>query len=270
MIKIPLISCVMVTKGRYELIKKSVYCYTQQTYKNKELIVLSQGDAATNNLIETYIQGLGRSDIQFLVASPKLTLGAMRNLSIELTTGSVVCQWDDDDLYHPLRLVTQYHALLDSGVSASLYSEHLKYFKNTGEIYWIDWSGEKKEFERFLCGTVMFDKKYFYMNHNMLYPESGNRSGKEEDLDVLQKLLRCGRIAPIKEGYQYIYVYHGDNVYWLEHHKLVLDKKILSQSELLNRKDLLTQTFEAVRITEPVVVRSLIEPAFEYRGTNEV
>lgn len=251
----------MVTCGRPKLLQESVRCYLKQTYANKELIILSQGSVEINKEIQDYLKLVDRDDIQFVSCSKSLSLGAMRNLSIELTTGSIVCQWDDDDLYHPLRIQTQLNAVMGSGVSASLYQQHLKYFADTKELYWVDWEGMPREFERYLCGSIMFHKKYFHAVNNLLYPETP----REEDLDALKKLMNFGRIAPITHGNQYIYVYHGSNTYWREHHSLVLEKRVFSKHELMDRRLDLEHTFAEVGL-KTAVVRSLCETAFNYEG----
>jgi glycosyltransferase involved in cell wall biosynthesis len=260
----PKISCVTVTNGRVALLKKSIHCYLSQTYSNKELIVLSQGSKDANEQIGSHIDSLQRRDIQFITCDPKMSLGAMRNLSLELTTGEVVCQWDDDDLCHPFRISDQFHRL-SQGAIAACYRQHLKYYLHTGEMYWIDWAIEKQVFERYLPGTIMFWKQFFHDSYNMLYPEFGKCSGREEDLCLLQRFLDTGTIADVDLGHQYIYVYHGNNIYWLEHHNLVLAKRVFTNEELLARKPLLEETFRAVGIDQPVKVRSLEGVAFEYQ-----
>lgn len=269
MIACPKISCVTVTNGRVALLKKAIHCYLSQTYGNKELIVLSQGSNEVNIQIRAHIDSLQRRDIQFISADPKMSLGAMRNLSIELTTGEVICQWDDDDLYHPFRLSNQFHRL-SQGAIAACYRQHLKYYLHTGEMYWIDWSIEKQEFERYLPGTIMFWKQIFYNSYNKLYPEVGECCGREEDLCLLQRFLNEGKIADVDDGHQYTYVYHGNNIYWLEHHNLVLAKRVFNNDELLARKSLLEETFRVVGIDQPVKVRSLEGTAFEYTPSTKV
>jgi len=197
-----------------------------------------------------------RNDIRFLAAPQSLTLGAMRNLSIEVAQGDVICQWDDDDLYHPVRLSTQYKFLSSQpGVAGTCYSEFLKYFADTNQMYWIDWSDEHPpEAYRFLSGTVMFYKKYFYEYGNMLYPEYGSQSDKEEDLNVLQKLILKGRILAVSPTHHYIYVYHGGNTYDLAHHRITVDtsglKKMATKSKILRNEKLLKQMFRLVGLEQ--------------------
>jgi glycosyltransferase involved in cell wall biosynthesis len=267
-ISFPKVSCVCTTKGRSDLIVKSIQCYLKQIYPNKELVIVSQGDDDSNNQISNYIKSLERDDISFFVVPKIASLGSMRNTSVELSKGELICQWDDDDLYHPERIMTQFQAIRsNSANTAAAYHDFLKLFSHTQELYWCDWSKEHEYSHRFLCGSIMFYKKIFHM-YEVFYPEIGPQSSCEEDLNVLEKLINKGKIAPITAGNQYVYVYHGSNTYELEHHKLAIDirwgKKVFDKESLLQNKSLLENTFQVIGIDQHVKVRSLEEVVFEY------
>lgn len=266
--RLPTITCVTVTQGRVELLKKAIRCYTHQSFINKNMVIVSQGTQEDNRRIRDHLRDLNRADISFYEAPSDLSLGAMRNLSCEIATGDIICQWDDDDLYHPDRMMLQYNVLRsDSNRVASLYCDFLKYFMTTGEVYWCDWSGEPLPTHRFLCGSVMFYKSMFGM-YSTFYPQEGSQSRVEEDLHILDKLQSKGQLGPVWAGWHYIYVYHGGNVYDIEHHRLTLDttwgKKILSVEQLLERRSLLESTFDLVGADKPMVVRSKDEIAFTH------
>jgi glycosyltransferase involved in cell wall biosynthesis len=265
---IPLISCVCVTKNRLDLLKKSICCFINQTYSYKNLFILSQSNDECNKEIEDYLKEFNRNDIFLFTAPETLSLGAMRNTVVELATGPIICQWDDDDLYSPDRISTQFHLLrCNSSSVATLYCDFLKYFQNTGEIYWCDWSQEREYSHRFLCGSIMFYKSIFY-EFEMFYPENGHQSSYEEDLNVLEKIISKGKITPLFAGHQYVYVHHGSNLYNLDHHKLTLDtrwgKRVLNKEEILSRKILIDATLKSVGIESDVAVRSLDEVAFQF------
>jgi hypothetical protein len=265
----PKVSCVTVTTGRVNLIKKAIHCYLYQTYKNRELVILSQGTEEENRQIESHVRSLGRDDIIFFEAPSHLTLGAMRNTSIEIAKGDIICQWDDDDLYDPDRIRTQYLALRRHSKNVGCaYSNFLKYFKNTGEVYWCDWSNEGTLSSQLLCGAVMFYKRIFHKYKSMLYPQTGAQCHVEEDLNVLQKLLASGSVAPVFGAHQYVYIYHGENTYDLEHHKLTLlinsGKFVMESHNLLANQSLLEETFSLMGVDSPVTFRSLDQDAFTY------
>lgn len=269
----PLITCACVTKDRPELLKRSINCYINQTYPNKKLVIVSQSNEDNNKIIFNYLKTLNRDDILFLEAPSMLTLGAMRNVSVELATGEIVCQWDDDDVYHPHRLITQYKALIsDSRNVASIYSQFLKYFSNSHEVYWCDWWNEHEYSHRFLCGSIMFYKALFHLWENF-YPERGSQSCREEDLHVLEKLISKGLIAPVTAGNQYIYVYHGVNTYDLDHHKMTLDvrwgKKVFNKIQLVGNQDLIKDALNYMDLDNEIYVKSLDELAFTYKKSSE-
>ena len=262
----PKISCVTVTTGRVDLLKKAIHCYAYQTYKNRELVILAQSNIEQ---IRPYVDSLRRDDIILLEAPSHLTLGAIRNASIEIAKGDIICQWDDDDLYHPDRIRTQYLALrTHSSNVACAYSDFLKYFKATGEVYWCDWSGESSLSSQMLCGTIMFHKRMFHENGSILYPQTGEQCHVEEDLNVLQKLIAAGPVVPVFGGNHYVYIYHGKNTYDLAHHKLTLltnsGKFIMNSENLRDNQKVLEETFRLAGVDVSVTFRSLKEDAFTY------
>lgn len=265
---LPTITCVTVTKGRCDHLRRSIQCYLRQSYVNKNMVIVSQGTDDDNAKIGEYIYSLNRSDISYFTAATDLCLGAMRNTSVEIATGRVICQWDDDDLYHPDRLMLQYNVLrADTRRVACLYCDFLKYFKTTGDVYWCDWAGEPLLTHRFLPGSVMFYKEVFGQ-FRIFYPQEGIQCHVEEDLNVLEKLRSKGDLGPVWSGWHYTYVFHGSNVYDLDHHNLTLDtswgKKVLDVEQLLERRELLESTFEKVGVDSPVNVRSKDGVAFTY------
>lgn len=274
---LPKISCVCVTKNRPYLLKKSIRCYIHQNYQNKELVIISQGDPESNEEIQNYLKEVNRNDISFFIMPDLASLGSLRNTSIEIATGELICQWDDDDLYHPDRLITQYQAIRKSDRNlASIYCDFLKFFAETKELYWCDWSDKYDFSHKFLCGSIMFYKKVFNM-FEVFYPEFGDQSCRQEDLNVLEKIITKGKISPIVSGNHYIYVYHGKNTYEIEHHKLTLNDKwgfkVFDRDAILYNKQLLEDTFKKVELNEKIKVCSLKELVFEYdpeRSNNEI
>jgi glycosyltransferase involved in cell wall biosynthesis len=267
--RLPTITCVMATRGRIELLKKAVSCYVQQSYMNKNMVIVSQGCDEENEAIRGFLSALGRSDISCYTAHPDTPLGTMRNTTVEIARGEVICQWDDDDLYHPDRLMMQYNVLrADSRRVASVYCDFLKYYKTTGDLYWCDWSGEPIPAHRYLCGSVMFHRTLFDM-YPVFYPQSGNQCHVEEDLNVLFKLHTKGDIGPVWSGWHYVYVYHGENTYDLDHHNWTLNtstgKRVLDTKQLVDRKSLLEHAFDVMGIDQQVKVRSKDDIAFVYQ-----
>src|SRR5436190_287881 len=110
----PVISCLCVTRARVNLLGRAVRCFLEQSHARRELlIVFDADDAATRQyvgaLADVRIRGIE------VAASPRRALGSLRNLAVAEARGQYVCQWDDDDWYHPDRLAVQLSALRESG-----------------------------------------------------------------------------------------------------------------------------------------------------------
>ncbi len=113
----PLITCSMVTRNRPLLAHRAIHCFMNQTYANKELLILDDGDIDYTPIIESFGKG---TPINYhrLAPSSGRTLGELRNLSIEVGNGDIQVQWDDDEWYHPERMSMQYEALKASSAGA--------------------------------------------------------------------------------------------------------------------------------------------------------
>jgi glycosyltransferase involved in cell wall biosynthesis len=106
-----LISCLMPTNNRLEFVRRALYCFQQQTWKHRELIVLDQGDDAT----EAYVRSLGDNTIHYHRTEPGQSVEELRVRCAALATGDLLANWDDDDWHHPSRLRLQAEFLIASG-----------------------------------------------------------------------------------------------------------------------------------------------------------
>jgi glycosyltransferase involved in cell wall biosynthesis len=89
----PLASCVCVTYNRPHLLNELLYCFLQQDYDNKELIIVND-----------------QASIKYLYNDPRVhiynlderfpSLGAKREYSRNLTKGDFIFIMDDDDIYY--------------------------------------------------------------------------------------------------------------------------------------------------------------------------
>lgn len=77
---------------------RSVKSFINQTYKNKELIIIADGCDKTEELYNKYFTKL--SFIKFFkVPKQPLYGGLIRNKGIELADGDVICYLDNDDVF---------------------------------------------------------------------------------------------------------------------------------------------------------------------------
>lgn len=113
---IPLVSCLMVTRGALFPARFAIAGFLAQTHVSRELVIVT--DTPSPELVE-HIGALEDPRIRLVLADPA-PLGSLRNIAIVAARGELVAQWDDDDLYAPDRLAVQLAALGKSGDAAIL------------------------------------------------------------------------------------------------------------------------------------------------------
>jgi glycosyltransferase involved in cell wall biosynthesis len=107
MSRFPLVSCIMPTRDRHELVPQAVACFLAQQYPHRELVVVDDG-------LEPVGDRLPRDPrIRYVrLDDPPASTGAKRNLACGLARGDLIAHWDDDDWCAPWRLTYQVDALL--------------------------------------------------------------------------------------------------------------------------------------------------------------
>lgn len=240
------ITCVCVTKDRPNLLQGSIGSYIDQTYTNKNLLIVSQSTPEINKIIKSQINKYNRSDIRLIEVNRELSLGEMRTCGAYEASGDIICQWDDDDYYNPKRISTQYAALIKNEAIVSAYGSHLHYYKAAKELYYIDWSTEPGEdWRRCLSGSMMFFKKI--SNQYLGIVDNFPALPKEEDLGFIQRSFLEYPYVIVPQGYQYVYVYHGENTCSKEHHQeFVKSKYVYTKEEICAMKPHISQSCKGI------------------------
>lgn len=205
-VSVAMISSIMVTRGRPQRALRSVDMFLKQILpEESELLVIA--DIRSDGWKEVEQKVSGVSKIRFFAPPPVETYVELRNFGMDEARGEVLCMWDDDDFYHPKRLSVQFSKMVSSGSKACFFGDYIHYNEQTKKLRWVryPWGG--------LPGTLMCLKsaKPRYPTHIGL--ESGRDSSMQVDL-----MSRIPCIA-IPDGYLYVYVYHGGNVWDSLHHQ---------------------------------------------------
>jgi glycosyltransferase involved in cell wall biosynthesis len=209
---------------RFSYLRRSIECYLAQTYPRRELIIVCGGPKRYAKRIERYAGSLRRPDIRVVHLAGRPTLGRLRNETLALARGKILCQWDDDDLSHPRRLALQHEALAESGAAGVILDNFFQYFEATGEIFVVLLAGRNQNFIGH-TGTIMFRSQ-----SKVRYLEMGERSMRHEDMDFFLALRQVGPLAVLAEPGIFLYVYHGKNTFDRAHHRRTVEKAARSAS----------------------------------------
>ncbi len=194
----PLMSCLMVTRGRAQQARLAIDCFLAQTYEARELIIV---DDDPHSQIAAQLDEIGSSRIRHVhLPDQGQSLGALRNIALDHALGDYICQWDDDDLYDPVRLEVQWQSMQASGAQASLLARWLIWWPHRRRLAvscYRDWEGS------LLCERSLMPR----------YPDW--RRG--EDSDVVTRLMQSVRVARIDMPRLYVYICHGANTFEPDH-----------------------------------------------------
>jgi glycosyltransferase involved in cell wall biosynthesis len=143
-----MISCHLpTTSARRRFLPLAIRCFLEQTYADRELVVLDDGEETVADLIPDDRR------IRYFYEPPHLALGAKRERMCHLSHGDIFAQWDDDDWSAPTRLERQAAALLP-GKECCLLDPYVLY----------DWKTNKAAtwtFRRTLDGPALYTRTFW-------------------------------------------------------------------------------------------------------------
>lgn len=195
----PLVSCLMVTRGNESLVSTAINSYLAQNYNNKELIIVC--DNLDSN-IDQFIEINRGEKIKYIKVPKKLSLGELRNISIEEAGGEIICQWDDDDLYNVNRLTASVCAIQNASISAV--------FLKRWFVWWPSKSILTISHPRVWEGSMVVTRDAV---KNIKY----SKTTRGEDTAFVNQLWLKERIGLIDYPHLYIYRITGQNT-WDENH----------------------------------------------------
>ena len=213
----PLVSALMVTKGDISYVKRAIKLFENQSWSNKELIIISVNkDERITSAIEE-----SACKIVFHLAPDGLNLGDLRNISISRANGEFLIQWDDDDLYHKDRILTMMNVLRESNADLAFLTQ------------WLIYSIAKKKLalspERIWEGSVIMKR-----SASIIYPSLN----KGEDTSVVTHQIKKHKIALVNAPKLYTYCITGLNTHDENHFENMFNQgKLYSSIDANNIKD---------------------------------
>lgn len=198
----PKVSCLTVTANRKHLMKRAIQCFQHQTYANKELVIVDDGEQDLSDILAP----LPADQVNYLrlEKKPENTLGKLRNRSLEEATGDFLVQWDDDDWYHPERISIQAETLME-GYDACCLSAALMHLDEEPYLH-HPYVGHLPDG---IPGSIMHRA-----DADIRYPHTR----RAEDTVYLNKWMEK-RYTQLPDEYAYLFIrcYHGSNT-WEKNH----------------------------------------------------
>jgi glycosyltransferase involved in cell wall biosynthesis len=148
-----LVSCIMPTYNRQELIRVALRCYLSQDWPDKELVVIDDGAEAVGDLVKQLVP-----DAVYIYLAEKQMIGIKRNLACESASGEVICHCDDDDWSAAGRIRDQVTRLLESGKQMTGYHS-ITYWNGIKAYRYVS------AVPQYAVGTTMCYQKSFWDKH---------------------------------------------------------------------------------------------------------
>lgn len=167
----PLVSCIMVTgksPERIPLARAAIRSFQQQTYENKELVILNTGEPLLSP--DNQLPGVTECYLP-----PELTLGELRNNGLNAAAGDYIAQWDDDDFSRNDRIERQVELAIKQQCPVTLLCQIRYSFTNNNAF--IVRQRPRPNYKVGIPGTVLHPKTVFR------YPAER----KHEDTHFLQQ-----------------------------------------------------------------------------------
>jgi len=104
-----LVSCIMPTANRPEMVPYAIDYFLHQDYENAELIILDNSEKQIVDLVPEHKR------IKYFYHQPTAFIGNLRNNACNLSKGEIIMHWDDDDWYAEDWITRQVETLKNSG-----------------------------------------------------------------------------------------------------------------------------------------------------------
>ncbi len=195
----PLVSVILPTRGRPELVRQALSAVVGQTYPGAiECIVVHDQEPPQAELAEL---GTASRTIRILTNSRTPGLAGARNTGVALAHGDFIASCDDDDAWHPAKLQAQISRLLDQP-DLLVVGSGIRLMLPGGKI--VNWPGraERISYELLLRNRVKeLHSSTLVMRRDAfakagLYDEAAP-NGYAEDYDWVLRAARVGRVGTV-------------------------------------------------------------------------
>ncbi|QCJ41552.1 glycosyltransferase family 2 protein [Bacillus sp. S3] len=133
--------------------------YQQQTWKDKELIIILNKDSM--DIDRWHKKARDYPNVQVFQLHEKATLGDCLNFGVMNASSDYIAKFDDDDYYGPEYITSSMDAFKNKNVWIVGKSSYYIYFKNKKALIYV--SGTRNSITDTVAGaTLLFRKEMFY------------------------------------------------------------------------------------------------------------
>ena len=248
------ISCLMVTKYDTKTFSQAIESYINQTWQDKELVVVFEKDQKYSAEKTKTANSIGA---KIVLAEDGLKIGELRNIAMDNATGDMVVQWDDDEINHPDRIKIQAERLLHEKAYACFLEDRLHhyqkekhlYLENGGYSFCLDGS-----IKQHCPGTLMMlnKKEFRYARRNW-----------GDDIEIMKDIAKQKKITTVKSmPCLYVYSYHGENTTSYQSHKTLTTKTCYGYHQILKIEHEIRSNLKLLGVGEGCTVVSMDGPVF--------
>ena len=184
------VSIVIACYNDHEYIKQAVQSALNQTYENKEIIIVDDG---SNLKTKAVLKDL-EPNLDLIITQDNRGVCAARNLGIKAATGTFILILDSDDFYEPT-FCEKAVQILQNNSKIKIVTCYANWFSSNGESLKFEPEGGK--LENFLINSaalsVMFRKSEVLASGG--YDE--NMKSGYEDWELYLRLLKSGGSAEV-------------------------------------------------------------------------
>ncbi len=226
-LKRPLVSALMLTgkcPEREPMARVAVRCFLNQTWPNKQLVIINHGKY-------TLATGDPRVKEIKIVKNEDVTLGDMRNRSIDESDGEWLVQWDDDDWHHPARIEVQMERARMDCLVTFLWQIRLNLLNETAFYDKMD-GGQHM--------SILFHRKIVYRYLPLEIREDTEFKRNFKQVEAIDNSVLNPHCDPL----MYIRTFHGRNIWDVSH---VMGGSAAKYDPKFNRIDLVGYHVDRVR-----------------------
>lgn len=150
--RFPLVSCIIPTYNRPQLLEKAIEQFVRQDYPNKELVIIDDSE-------QPFSKDLSKEQaIKYIHTGVRETIGKKRNRACEIASGKIIVHLDDDDFYANDWLTEQVSFLLENDLDVTGLNAPLFYHSETLDIWQYTYPEQEKPwvYGATLCYTKSF------------------------------------------------------------------------------------------------------------------